>query len=135
MSTEPQVYTITRTLEIPVGLLRDIIVTACEGGIGYWSQLEFYNGPAISDGTLDLLRIRVVEYDGPDGSEFGEWMTLSLDKVAKGINTLLEKFPMSVAAKNIMGAVVGYEAGNFDYDADDADMVIQCALLGDIVYG
>ena len=137
MSTEQQTYTVTRTFEIPVGLLRDIIITACEGGIGYWSQLETYHGPNISDGVEGALplRVREVEYEGPDGGEYGEWMTLGLEETAKGIGILLEKYPQSVAAKNIAGAVIGYAAGDFDFDASDADMVIQCALLGDAVYG
>jgi len=124
--------TITVKYEIPEQLIRDIIITACEGGIGYWSQLETYNGPAIADGEGLPLRLR--EMDDHTG-EYGEWQTLDIPQVVEGLRKMIQERPYSLVSHRFIGAIANYDSGNFDYDAGDADEVIQYALLGDLVYG
>lgn len=124
--------TITVKYEIPEQLIRDIIITACEGGIGYWSQLETYNGPAIADGEGLPLRLR--EMDDHTG-EYGEWRTLDIPQVVEGLRKMIQERPYSQVSHRFIGAIANYDSGNFDYDAGDADEVIQYALLGDLVYG
>ena len=129
--------TITLTFEVPAALCRDIIITACEGGIGYWSVLRTYDGPAIADNEPKALPLLLAETEGEDfiGVNVGPWLLLDVKDVVRGIQVLLQDYPQSVAARNITAAVIGYESGNYDYDAGDADMVVQCALLGEVRYG
>ena len=120
--------------------LRDIIITACEGGIGYWSQLESYDGPEIDEGRGLPLRIRVIEEERPDGCEYGKWMTLDTRKVAKAIGMLCKGEVEGLSANRRLNLVriVLVEAADpsyADYDADDADNIVQLALLGAVVYG
>jgi hypothetical protein len=131
--------TITVQYEVPEQLIRDVIITACEGGIGYWSQLYDYDGPAIdenAEGSLPL-RIRVIEEEGftDESTVYGPWRDFDIDHVVKGFGILFEKYPQSIATRNLMGALANYDSGNYDFDAGDADAVVQCGLLGDIIYG
>jgi hypothetical protein len=119
---------VTLTFTVPDKLLTDIIITGCEGGIGYWSQLESYDYKAVEEG--EPLRARE-----QDDFTTGEWMTLDRDAVARGVKVLLQDYSESVAARNITKAITGFESGDYDYDAGDADCVIQCGLLGEIRYG
>ena len=128
---------ITVTYEIPEQLMRDIIITACEGGIGYWSQLETYDGHGIDasvEGALPL-RIRVIEEERPDGCEYGKWMNLGIPEVAKGLRLMFQEYPDRLDTHRMIEAVANYDSGNYDFDADDADNVIQFALFGELVYG
>jgi hypothetical protein len=125
-----ETYAITQTFEIPEKLLRDIIITACEGGIGYWSQLETYNGPAIDEGAGLPLKIRE-DLDG----QYGEWMTLDLEQVALGFQRLVAERPDHPCTRRMVQAIVNYDNGNYDYDADDADAIVQYGVLGSWTYG
>jgi hypothetical protein len=136
--------TITVTYDIPEKLIRDIIITACEGGIGYWSQLQTYDGPAIEDGpTKDdpkgglPLRIREIEEEEWNGETavYGPWRDLGIDEVVKGLQKMIQEWPESPCTQRMMAAIANYDSGNYDYDAGDADCVIQYAILGEVVYG
>ena len=131
--------TITIQFEVPEKLARDIIITACEGGIGYWSQLETYDGPAIDDnkpGALPL-RIREIEEEGWDEATttYGPWKELGVQQVVDGLAKMIQEWPDSKITQRMVEAIANYDSGNYDYDAGDADCVIQYAILGEVVYG
>ena len=132
-----ETFTITQTFEIPERLLRDVIITACEGGVGYWSQLETYNGPAIDDGAGLPLRLReIVGDDWATGeTTHGDWMTLDLEQVALGFQRLVAERPDHPCTRRMVQAIVNYDNGNYDYDADDADAIVQYGVLGSWTYG
>ncbi len=131
--------TITVKYEIPEQLIRDIIITACEGGIGYWSQLESYDGPAIADGVEGSLplRIREIEEEGWDESTtvYGPWRDLGIPEVIAGLQKMVQEWPDRLDTQRMMQAIANYDSGNYDFDAGDADSVIQHALLGELTYG
>lgn len=122
--------TITVQYDIPEQLIRDIIITACEGGIGYWSQLESYDGPAIDEGAGLPLRLREMDDYG-----YGEWKTLDVPQVVEGLRKMIQERPNSKVTHRFIEAIANYDSGDYDYDAGDADEVIQYAVLGDLVYG
>ncbi len=124
------VYTVQITHKIPERLLRDIIITGCEGGIGYWSVIKEYDGIGIDDGKPDALPLLVAveEYDGN-----GPWQRLGIAEVVQGIRAILTYYPNGVTARNLMQAL-GDNDGSY-LDSSDADNIIQCGLLGEIVYG
>lgn len=131
--------TITVKYEIPEQLIRDIIITACEGGIGYWSQLESYDGPAIDEGAEGSLplRIREIEEEGWDESTtvYGPWRDLGIPEVISGLQKMVQEWPDRLDTQRMMQAIANYDSGNYDFDAGDADSVIQFALLGELTYG
>lgn len=101
----------------------DIITTALEGGITYWcggarvkvepeEDYTYLSEVLTRGGTLELHDSE--EYD-PDTKKYGIWRELTLESVIKGLETTEFNFE--------------------DYDAGDADNVIQRALFGDVIYG
>jgi hypothetical protein len=102
----------------------DILVTAFEGGINYWCSSVYPVGNTFPDGatyTSDCLsrgrNIVVVEDD--DGESKSHILTL--ENLIYGIKCF------AALHKNV----------NFfeDFDACDADCIVQYAVFGDIVYG
>ena len=106
------VYTVTVTHEVTDQLIRDIMITGCEGGIGYWP----------------LLIAEQYESGGK-----GAWLRLGEAQIVYGIKRVLTDYPNGVTARNLVQAL-GDSDGSY-LDSSDADNIIQCGLLGEIVYG
>jgi hypothetical protein len=121
--------------------LSDIIVTAIEGGIGYWSTTFYYRaegrvivgdfGKGPADCYSRTCAIVVVSEDGEDGQEY----IITSSVIEQGIARLLNgSVSYSWDVKdNLAVADIENDAGMLD--ADDADAIVQAALLGAIVYG
>ena len=99
----------------------DIMSTALEGGINYWcckaEVLEsHYYGEYASDQISRGGSLRLYDAESDD-----TWV-LNLDKLMSGIIKAIE---------------AGYVSSDNldDWDAADADAVVQCGLFGDIVFG
>lgn len=99
----------------------DIMSTALEGGINYWCRkaevLESqYYGEYASDQISRGGSLRLYDAESDD-----TWV-LNLDKLMAGIVKAIES---------------GYVSSDNldDWDALDADAVVQCGLFGDLVFG
>lgn len=133
------------TVELPLDRIADFVCTAMEGGIGYWSQIQDTTcGPDASDDTLydskQWPKATTPEYVtfaisphtnvvlgvlNDDESDFdGKRVNLNLNAIKRGLEIMAEKYPLSFAA-----LVSGNE------DQPDCDILIQCAVLGDAIYG
>jgi hypothetical protein len=106
--------------------LDDILTTAVEGGIGYWSFGRNYvwsdEGPA---------SVEIKQDDEDDDT----WHTVDRSAIRKGITRLLSG-DMKVHESYVTllrKADRHNDAG--DIDAEIADLIVQAAILGDIVYG
>lgn len=112
--------------------LADIITTAVEGGIGYWSQVSAYKW---TDGPK-LTRAVVHPLNEADDGYVAEGLELTIDHVASGIARIMFADGVNVGAtmrQAIRMADRANDAG--DLDADACDLIVQAALLGSIVYG
>lgn len=108
--------------------MENIVITALEGGIGYWACL---------DNTLPEFE------DQPENCPTSEWCWKLLNE-GKTLHFLdaeddEEHFEMDLAAL-YKGIGMAIDKGNWDgdmdgIDADIADAVFQYAMLDDIVYG
>ncbi len=122
----------------------DIICAALEGGIGYWACLdnsteEFENAPeeeTVSETTSRLLKegktITLID------EEENERHELTLEKLLTGIKMYLEdkQRPYNILADDLNSAGKGtYELDCCMVDADVADMIIQYAVFGEVVFG
>lgn len=126
--------------EINEGNILDILTTAIEGGIGYWACLlnddrhwikareqwkTEHNGetPCYCDVAYQVMKNNhAVKFeDVEDGSIY----ELTLDKLLNGCKIYVEKTKRDI--HQIMN--------DSDFDAEDADMIIQYALFGEIVFG
>lgn len=115
--------TITKTIKIDNQLIDDLIVTALEGGINYWtSKVEVQDGDykggefasdVISRGGTLIIHV-------PDAFKKTKFK-LNLENFEVGIRSFMEKYPDVDL--------------NDDYDAGDADLIMQFALFGEIVFG
>lgn len=117
-------------------LMLDLFTTALEGGIGYWSQCGKYkhlDAEMMNDPSLYFAIIR--EMGDDDESEASpEWiinhsvMRAGYHKATAGwrdkLNWSADKPPIVVD-----------EDTDWDYDAGDADMIVQLGLFGEVRYG
>lgn len=128
--------------------LAEVLVTAIEGGISYWSSVDFYawnfDGeatgelpPAPSNGGNAYARIEVLpEYVDPEGGLAASY-ELTLDTVALGLQRAVESG--GNAGRGLAAALEPHPAKDdltdLDVDANTADAIIQFALFGTQVFG
>jgi hypothetical protein len=119
--------------------LSDVIITAVEGGIGYWSSVSKYRH-GYSDGLDDDNRqpaTALVHVEDSDGTPAGS-LPLTTTAVAKAFRLICDKSVdnLSINPEWRTRMVAAYWAkDSCDIDAEDADQIVQIALLGDVVYG
>ncbi len=114
--------TIHVAIELDQEFLRDVLSTAICGGITYWAD--------ITEHTEDYCEIAPKE----DSIDF-EQQALSTAHIAIGIRKAMERTPGCAMhiRRRITQAVQYQDAGCID--AGDADVIVQLAILGSIVYG
>lgn len=123
---------ITVPVEIPNRMIRDVLETANEHS-GYWAQVtsqshqiprfELLEKILDGDGWIEYGEVDESKPFGP--LEVGEERyRLDLESVRKGMKLVAEKYPRHFA--DIM---------NDNHDATTGDVLLQCCLLGEIVYG
>ena len=108
----------------------DIIVTAAEGGIAYWASCRDYRHEVDGVAVGACVRVR----DAEDRSEPRRLITVgsiarAFARVARG-----EGIPQSRQAYWLRAYREAGD-GSWDYDAEDADVLVQVAAYGDIVFG
>ncbi len=123
--------------------LADVVTTAVEGGIGYWSQAEGYRwySPTLKGGTAKPgpggVGDAYVERLHPYGHTYFVAQRLHVGTISIGLNKIDRDIDAQVIAPNerrrLLTAWWTYEAG--DLDAGDADVIVQIGLLGKVVFG
>jgi hypothetical protein len=107
-------------------LLSDVVTTAVEGGINYWSQMIKYKWEG-----LDFPEAVLLDVADPDGVEH----TITPEVVRKGLQLAITPgvcHPQSNTFTSVMSALTQNDAGSIDSDA--ADNVIQLGLFSKIMY-
>jgi hypothetical protein len=125
---------ITIKQEVSPENINDLIVTALEGGINYWcrraimkrNEDQSYVGVAPENQDKIKYASDLIGFGGVlvlcDAESSDRW-ELTLENVLKGIQMHCTNKKISVA--ELME----------DYDADDADAVVQYALFNELVFG
>jgi len=125
--------------------LDDVIVTAVEGGVGYWSFAQAYRWHR--DGDYDTppedgvtVELRAIE----DGDDPQDWTRVDRALIAAAMERLASG-PVHSLHDSIRGRLVGQyviardgrwmDGGDYDFDAGDADIIVQVGLFGEVVYG
>lgn len=113
---------ITTTFQISEQRVLDILTTAREGGIDYWADTRHTKRNAQGD---------VISFDVVDNEDYeAEWAMVDSDTIVKGITLLLngnKEHHTALRCELLKG-----EDG--DYDADDADVIVQYGLFGELVF-
>ena len=123
---------INRRIEISDELIENILCSAFEGGITYWAN-------------------NVSCHDNDDMKKVGGWksryLTRTKLKNAKLIIHTISGGEVTLTKKSIIDALQKMDTPEYSYtkalgrilseqyDADDADIVVQTACFGEVVYG
>jgi len=111
----------------------DIATTAFEGGIDYWCSNASYTNPDLADILLEREEYppyAVAQYWDGNGmlieeDEDGTQTILDLDNLNEALEN--PELPMPVAMRVLQN--------DGSADAKDADLIVQVALFGKVVYG
>lgn len=129
MTENKKIHSITPTIIVTNSDIDDIMTTALEGGINYWAdQAETVGTLREEDKDLyiseTISRGYTVEIHD---AEEGEIYQLDLEKLLNGITYGVQNGFVEI---NNGGTI---DTG--DIDAIAADVIIQAALFGDVIYG
>ena len=129
MTENKKIHSITPTIIVTNNDIDDIMTTALEGGINYWAdQAETVGTLREEDKDLyiseTISRGYTVEIHD---AEEGEVYQLDLEKLLNGITYGVQNGFVEI---NNGGTI---DTG--DIDAIAADVIIQAALFGDVIYG
>lgn len=123
-------FDVTIRKELTAEAVSDVIITAVEGGIGYWSTCSEYKWQdrAYED-------IFAVIHDEEDG---GKEYTISVATIYQGLKSLLDGTCKIHAddeqiRKMAQDFVLSGDAG--EIDAGDADNIVQAGLFNEVRYG
>ncbi|GAB4584433.1 hypothetical protein [Nocardia sp. IFM 10818] len=114
-----------------IEFLTDVLTTAVEGGIGYWSELRKYLHEAPHAHAV------IVDY------EHGEKYHVDIDTIAEGLSLvskasvggLPERYRKAIVHADRLNTCSPDYGGHPDIDSEIADMVVQISLFGEVVYG
>ena len=128
--TKPNTITITTEVTLSDDFLRDVLITAVEGGIGYWCSLSEYRHSAEDPYCI------VDEVYEADEDEYATLpCRVATGDIARGIALIVGRetslSPHGVGV--VVNALMQDDAG--ELDADSADWIFQAALLGDVIFG
>ena len=119
------------TVDLDDQFLGDVMTTALEGGVNYWSACSEVE--RLEDLTIVSCLIHQLN-DDEDGYE-EEGLYLTLKEIGLGIQRLMsgDVGVNSTLLGYISQAVAEKYAGHIDSDA--ADVIVQAGLLNEIRYG
>ena len=132
-------YPVADEVEMTQEMMIDLLSTAFEGGIGYWSQ---YICSSIADMEPDQKKvfqdlgpsyavapvfragwIRIGLMD-PDTSKTVEGKTIFREDLVLGLTRMRVEYP-----ERLRSILQG------QYDAEDADVFMQLVVFGEVIYG
>lgn len=110
--------------------LSDIVITAIEGGIGYWSRVTDYT-PVLADYTPDNVTTASIVETG-DG-DVSDPHTVTIETIARGLSHVRTEHHDYGNRSRFVAADRDNDAGEFD--SCDADVLVQLGLFGEVRYG
>lgn len=128
-------------------MLRDIMVTAFEGGCNYWAEARrvVRDTDEASPRHLDYLSFELRSAEDADDARLGRWVRVDERAIARGMERILSA-PQDIGEhgesklrvrRDILGAIAlaNVNPEDADIDAEAADCIVQAAMWGEIVYG
>ena len=128
----PEYIEVKATVRIPHEKIQDLIVTAVEGGSNYWAKFVFptdykekygsYEQIPFEDGNIEVYDVETEKLLG----------YLNIATVKVGLQLMANRKDMTgkpVPARHFKNLATDNE------DAETADVFMQLAVIGEIVYG
>jgi hypothetical protein len=113
------------TTKLSLNELDDLLACAFEGGSNYWYMIEKFGKPRSDDGLYFITREPLVsDSKGNEGQDEIRRTLLTPHVCWAALEKMKELYPKKY------DSIV-----NGDYDADDADIFLQLAVLREVVYG
>jgi hypothetical protein len=119
----------TRSVE-RIEFLSDIVITAVEGGIGYWSTVERYAFVLDEYSADNHTSATILETGDGDISVQHE---VTIETIARGLARVREDHHKFGNRSTWVAADRENDAGEFD--SCDADALVQLGLFGEVRYG
>lgn len=120
----------TRT-QIREQYLADIITAAVEGGTNYWASCLRYKWVDLPPAEVHAVLMDIDAAEARDEDK----IHVNVDSIAKGIGLILKpEFSVRADVKQTL-AEANRENDASDIDAEIADIIVQAAAFGRIVYG
>jgi hypothetical protein len=137
-----------------VQFLHDVMITALEGGVGYWSVADQIIRHENDDLWYERYTLYCLDPDDPTGKTAGECglstrekpvevcqgHLIDPDAIARGMGLATRPEAASdeigwayTGRAHVIGANRANDAG--DIDAGDADCIVQLAAFGQVIYG
>ena len=132
MSTPaPATVPATLTCDVSKDALHGLFTTALEGGIGYWSVCTQYRW-SLPDGEDDLDGF----FATVEETETDDAPTHRIDAacILRGLLFFAQPGKGYGHVRRVARAVLMGDE-DVDYDAEDADCIVQAGLFGEVVYG
>jgi len=124
-------FTVTfkRDIEITDQMVYGLLVTAREGGSNYWMEKIKYTKPQKAFTPVDCEEYPFADYPLNGGTvtithNEIEQHTFTREGIERGMTLMAEKYP-----RHMNDLIIN------NYDADTADVFLQCCLFGELVYG
>ncbi len=116
---EKRTFDVKHTIAVEVSeeMIHDNLVSAIEGGSHYWAKID---AGEHKPGWANYFTASFVKLDTRGGHKF----TLSTAKLVTGLHVLASKYP------HHFGDILCQRG-----DATTGDVLVQCALFGEIIYG
>jgi hypothetical protein len=108
-----------------------LFTTALEGGIGYWSAASSYHWQN-PDGSDDVLGFYA---DIESNDDDFEPVRINRGVIQRGYNLAATEWGTKLCWSTEPPPLVITADTDWDFDAGDADMIVQLGLFGDVVYG
>jgi hypothetical protein len=121
--------------------LVDVFTTALEGGIGYWSHCTAYHW--LADDTADCAAdhtgfyadiVKLYVSDDSDDSGSGASHRIDRKVIAKGYTLASTTWRDRYRWSSGKPPLVVTDGTDWDFDAGDADAIVQLGLFGDVAY-
>lgn len=130
-------------VELDVKDATSIVISAIEGGTGYWGECKGYKwttwytngGASLDDKFLrDIPRDEVLVWmrEDEENPEFGEpqndgnpWVGITIENLEKALCIALTKY----------NHLFSFRGNEIDTDATGADVVFQIAVFGEVIFG
>jgi hypothetical protein len=132
--------TVTLTFDVPQQVLKDLLTSAVEGGSNYWlcarDIIRDAQGDVISiiepadaeQGTRKLLHFPADHFK--PGCEDGD---IGLGAIARGLRLVLNgALPKRL---DLIANVARIPSDGHDFDAADADVILQLGFFGEVIFG
>jgi hypothetical protein len=137
---------ITKSVELELSvsdqILFDVFTTALEGGINYWAGVVEYNiwlkddaGTTSLPHNEDLKGFFAIIIDNEDEDE--KLIAIDRELVFEGLVACATKDVKHLGshAQKVARLLLLSDNEDVDFDASDADQIVQVGLFGEVVYG